>query len=188
MHKHICFLYTETTGLHQTNEAITKKNLFNFARLVILNYELGYYKDGVYIQEKKVRTLIKPVCFKIPEETTQYHGITQKYANKKGENLEETIMTFKNDLKNIDVIISHNIDFHLKTVLAEALKCNIQLDFNNFIIIDTISFYHKYEFIKLINLAQKLSIKNIFDDTPKIDIIRDVFLKLYKKFKKSCIN
>jgi site-specific recombinase XerD len=30
MSKRICFLYTETNGLHKTTEDITKKNLFNF--------------------------------------------------------------------------------------------------------------------------------------------------------------
>lgn len=188
MHKNICFIYTETTGLHKTDEEITKKNLFNFARLVVLNYELGHYKDDTYIQDKQVRVIIKPNCFIIPDETFVFHGITQKYANKKGKDLEETLLTFKNDLKNVDVIVSHNINFHLKTIIAETYKCNIQLDFNNFIIIDTINFYHTYDFIKLITLAQKLSIKNILEDTPKIDIIRVVFFKLYKKFKKSCIT
>ena len=55
MDKRICFLYTETTGLHQTNETITKKNLFCFARLVVLNYEIGVYKNGEYTIEKQER-------------------------------------------------------------------------------------------------------------------------------------
>jgi DNA polymerase III epsilon subunit-like protein len=186
MYKKICFVYTETTGLHQTNENVTKKNLFGFARMVTLNYEIGYVKDNEYIQEKTVRHIIKPRCMLIPEDTVKYHGITQEIANIKGKDPEQVINEFKNDIKTINIIISHNIDFHLKTILAEAVKYNINIDVNNYLIIDTISFYHDYEFIKLKDLAQKLKIKNIpTDNKDNVELIRDIFFKLYSKFKKS---
>lgn len=180
MYKRICFIYTETTGLHQTNECITKKNLFCFARLVVLNYEIGYYKDGKYIMEKNIRQIVKPRCMVIPDETVKYHGITQKIANKKGIDSEEIILNFKKDLENVNVIVSHNIDFHLKTIIAEAFKYNIKLEFNNYIIIDTISFYHNYGYIKLKDLANKLKLKKIPE--ANLEIIRNVFLELYNNY------
>ena len=34
MTRRICYLYTETNGLHELDENVSKKNLFGFARLV----------------------------------------------------------------------------------------------------------------------------------------------------------
>ncbi len=186
MYKRICFLYTETTGLHQSNYPVSKKKLYTFARMVSLNYEIGYLKDNEFIQEKKVRKIIKPRCMYIPEETIEYHGITQEIANKKGIDPEVVINELKDDLKTVDIVISHSIDFHLKTILAEAVRYNISLDFNNYVIVDTINFYHSYGFLKLKELAAKLSIKNIPESNENnVELIKNVFLKLYVKFTKS---
>ena len=185
MHKRICFIYTETTGLHQTNYPVSKKKLYTFARLVTLNYIIGYLKDNEFVQEKKVRKIAKPRCMFIPEETIEYHGITQEIANSQGVDPELIINELKEDLKTINVIISHNVDFHIKTVQAEAIRYNISLDFSNYIIVDTINFYHSYGFIKLKELASKLSIKNILETNENnVDLIKNVFLKLYTKFQK----
>jgi len=186
MYKRICFLYTETTGLHQVNENVSKKKLFAYARMVTLNYEIGYVKDKEFIQEKIVKQIVKPRCMYIPEETIEFHGITQEIANKKGIDPEIVINQFKDELKTVDIIVSHNVDFHLRTVLAEAVKYNINLDFNKFLIIDTINFYHDFGFTKLKELATKVGIKNIpTTNKSNVELIRDVFFKLYTKFKKS---
>ena len=186
MNKRICFLYTETNGLHKTNDEITKKNLFNFARLVVLNYEIGVVINDEYTPEKKVKHIIKPRCMIIPNETIEFHGITQDKANMKGIDPEEALNLFKIDLKNVDILISHSIDFHLKTILAESLKYNISIDFNKIIIVDTISFYHSFGFVKLKDLAQKLKIKDIPENNKNnVELIRNVFFKLYSKFQKS---
>lgn len=188
MNKKICFLYTETNGLHQTNDDITKKNLFCFARLVVLNYEIGVVINNEYVQEKKVKYIIKPRCMIIPDETIEFHGITQEKAIKKGIDPEEALNLFKTDLKGVDILVSHSIDFHLKTILAEALKYNISFDFHKILIIDTISFYHSFGFIKLKDLAQKLKIKDIPENNKNnVEIIRNIFFKLYSKFLKSLV-
>ena len=181
MNKRICVLYTETNGLHKTNDDITKKNLFCFARLVVLNYEIGIIEDGYYTQEKLIRQIIKPRCMIIHEETIQYHGITQEIAEQEGMDPEQALIIFKNDIKNVDIIISHNVKFHFNTIIAESLKYNLPIDFNEKIIIDTVSFYHDYGYIKLKDLAQKLKIKEISKNN--IELIRTVFFKLYSKFK-----
>lgn len=186
MYKRICFLYTETTGLHQVNKNVSKKELFGYARMVTLNYEIGYVKDKEFIQEKMLKQIVKPRCMVIPQETVEYHGITQQIANKKGLDPELVINQFKDELKTVDIIVSHNVDFHLRTILAEAVRYNIILDFNKFVIIDTINFFHSFGFIKLKELASKLGIKQIPEtNESNVELIRDVFFKLYSKFKKS---
>jgi len=183
----ICFIHTETNGLHKTNENISKKNLYNFARLVILNYEIGYIENNEYCIEKTERIIIKPNCMYINEDTIKYHGINQEFALENGTDPSDVIQKFKEDIKNINIIISHNIDFHLRTILAEAVRYNIQINLINYIIIDTISFFHDYGFIKMIDLAEKLIIKNITEKN-NIELIRDIFFRLYYKFEKHIKN
>ena len=100
----------------------------------------------------------------------------------------EALNLFKIDLKNVDILISHSVDFHLKTILAESLKYNISIDFNKIIIVDTISFYHSFGFVKLKDLAQKLKIKDIPENNKNnVELIKNVFFKLYSKFQKSLV-
>jgi DNA polymerase III epsilon subunit-like protein len=189
MFKRLCFVYTETNGLHKSTEDVSKKKLYNYARLVVLNYEIGYFKDNEFILENKVRKIIKPRCMFISEDTIKYHGITQDYAVANGYEPELVINAFKTDIKNTDIIISHNVDFHFKTLLAESLKYNIVIDFNNYIVIDTIDFFHQYGFLKLKELAKILRVKNIKETNEfNVELIRNVFFKLYIKYQKSLEN
>lgn len=188
MSKRLCFIYTETNGLHNTecNSDVNKKKLYSYARLVSLNYEIGVFKNNEFVLEKKIRQIVKPRCMVIPQETIEYHGITQEYACANGVDPEQVISTFKADIKNVDIIISHSVDFHFKTILAEALKYNIAIDFNKYVVVDTISFYHSYGLIKLKDLAMKLHIKDIKESNDSnVELIKNVFFKLYVKYEKS---
>jgi DNA polymerase III epsilon subunit-like protein len=188
MDKRICFLYTETNGLHKTTDELTKKNIFNFARLVVLNYEIGIIKNDEYTIEHNIKQIIKPRCMIIPEETIIFHNISQEKAIAKGIDPEEALTNFKTKLKNVDILVTHSADFHLKTILAESLKYNISIDFNKIIIVDTINFYHSFGFLKLKELALKLKIKDIIETNKNnVELIRNIFFKLYSKFKKSLI-
>jgi len=162
---------------------VSKKNLYCYARLVVLNYEIGYVENNKYYQEIKKKLIVKPHCINISN-STEYHGITQEYALNNGINCDKIIEEFKNDIKDVNVLVSHNIDFHLKTLLAEIVRYNIPFSLTSYIIIDTISFYHNYDYPKLKDLAVKLTVKNI-DDKDNLELIRDVFFKLYHKFEKS---
>ena len=177
----LCFFHTDTNNLHQTNDDVSKKNLYCFARLVKLSYEIGYMKNNEFISEMKVVKIAKPRSMYISEESINVHGITQKDAEEKGIDPEIIMSEFKNNIKKVHFIISHNIDFHLKTLIAEALRYNIMIDYNKYIIIDTMSFYHNNEYIKLSVLNKKL-----LDDKNKnnIDMIRNVFFKLYTNYIK----
>ena len=184
MVKKLCFVYTETNGLHTTNENVTKKNIYCFARLVTLNYEIGIFQNNKFIVEKTVRKIIKPRCMVIHEETIKYHGITQEFATTNGTDPEEVLIAFKNDIKTVHYIISHNVDFHFKTIIAESVRYNILLDLNKYIVIDTINFFHSFGYIKLKDLALQLHIKNI-EESNNLELIKNVFFKLYIKYTKS---
>ena len=179
--KRICFIHTETNGLHQTEKDVGKKYLYNFARLVKLNYEIGIY-DGEYKREKIIQHIIKPRACYISEEVAQINGISQEIAEEKGIDPEIVLGEFKLNIKKVDIIVSHNVDFHLKTLIAEATRFNIMIDYNKYIVIDTISFAQTKEYNKLQLLAKKL-LKTT--ETEQLQMIREVFFSLYQKYKQT---
>ena len=182
----VCIIYTETNGLHKTNENVSKKNLYAFARLVVLNYIIGYRNQNKeFIIEQNIRKIIKPRCMYI--NNTDFHGITNDIANTNGIEIENVLNEFNNDIKDINIIISHNIDFHLKTLLAEYVRYNIKINITNKIIIDTISFYHKLDFPKLIVLYSELFPKNK-KKKDNLTKIKECFLELYNQYEQSIIN
>jgi DNA polymerase III epsilon subunit-like protein len=183
MHKKICFLYTATNGLHKTKEDVCKKKLYLFARLVQINYDIGYFENNEYISEKKVSTLCKPRCMHITDDISKINNISLSKCSKKGIDPEIVISTFINDIKDVDIIVGHSVDFHLKAILGEVVRYNILVDMSKYLIIDTISFYHDYGYIKLEELAIKLKINT--DNYDKLDLIIISFFKLYKKYKSS---
>jgi DNA polymerase III epsilon subunit-like protein len=185
MTKRICIIHTETTGLHEfKDEKVYKKNLFGYARLVAFDWIIvNKEKDTDYKIEKKEKFIIKPRCLNIPEEIVQFHGISQQIAIKKGKEIEDVLYKFQNDLNNIDVIVSHSLEFHLKAVQAELVRYNKPIDFNKFLLIDLNSFDHKIIPTTLPNLSLKLLNKKLEDKSLVLDTICELFFKLYKNYE-----
>ena len=185
MAKTICFLYTETVkplydennipGTHNTNNMVNKKNLYLFSRPTSLHYITGFIKDNIFTEDKHIIDIIKPKSMCIDN------------ANDNGIDPDLCIANFIKNIKSIDIIIGHNINFHLKTIIAEAMKYNIFVNFANYLIIDIINFYHTFNLNLISDLAIKLNIKNI-DHKTNIELIKDIFFKLYSKFVKSISN
>ena len=189
MPKNICILYTETNGLHKLDESVSKKNSFGFARLVCLNYIIGYKKDGEFKELKKVRNILKPKCINFDENAIKYHKISQKKAEKKGIENTKVIKEFANDLKSVRVIVSHNLPFHIRAIQVELFKTCNYINFDDFILIDTINFYHKYDFLKLKELSNKILKKKFDNKKAKYNttIIKDIFMKLYNDYEKNVL-
>ena len=166
----VIFIYCHTNGLHQTNEDVIKKNLFEFARLVSLHYEIGTLEKNIFKSIKKVKVIIKPRCMIIDEDTIKFHGITNE--------IEDILNEFKKDTKDIKCIITHNIDFHLKTIMAEFIRYNIIFSFDKFMILDLINFHHNYNFPKLNFLYNKIIDINKNEDNIEIEKIKQIFIKL----------
>ena len=139
---------------------------------------------------KKEKYIIKPRCLNIPQEIVQFHGISQEVANKKGTDIEDVLNKFISDIKDVSVIISHSLDFHLKTVQAELVRYNKAINFNKYLLIDLNSFDHKIIPTTLNNLSQTLLNKKIEDKAIVIDIICELFFKLYYMYEQQikCIK
>jgi hypothetical protein len=50
----ICFIYTDTNGLHKCYKPVSTKNLYKIARLVAIHYMVGDYIDGKFTEEFKL--------------------------------------------------------------------------------------------------------------------------------------
>lgn len=183
--KTLCVFYVDTNGLHTTDDDVIKKNLYSFARLVSINYEIGYMENNKFVSTKKVRNIIKPRCMHITEESINIHGITQEIAINEGIDIEQVLDTFLKDLIDVDILISHNVKFHLKTIMAEFIRYNKPFSFSKFIIIDTISFFHTYSYPKLDILYNNIIEKKPKKKSSHLDMIRLCFLKLYDDYEKS---
>jgi DNA polymerase III epsilon subunit-like protein len=125
----------------------------------------------------------------ISEESFKIHGITMEVAEKEGLEIESVLKTFYKDLADVSIIISHNIEFHMKTLMGEFVRYNMIFTFKNFIIIDTISFYHKESYPKLEVLYEKLSVKKKSSKKlSNLEMIRICFLNLYEAYETSITN
>lgn len=183
--KTFCVFYTDTNGLHTTDDDVIKKNLYSFARLVAINYEIGYMENNKFVSIKKIKNIIKPRCMYITEESINIHGITQEIAMNEGIEIELALDKFVKDLSGVEILISHNVKFHLKTIMAEFIRYNKPFNFSNFIIIDTFSFFHNYSYPKLDILYNNIIEKKSKKNQTQLDMIRLCFIKLYDNYEKS---
>ena len=140
MRSNIVFIYAETNGLHKSYQAITGYNVNLYSNLVVLNYNIGYYSESkkkiIIKPENKHRIIIKPFGFIISEESTKIHGITQEYAMEHGEDIEKVLTKFLEDIKEINIIISHNLNFNLKTIQAEVFRKRMRFYSNDYKLFD----------------------------------------------------
>ena len=130
--------------------------------------EIGYIicdRDKIM---KEYSSLIKPDGFDI--KNTHIHGITDKYARKEGIDMKEFLEIFKKDLKEIDSVVSHNIDFDSNVMLSEIYRYD-ELD-----IYDIFKTKKKYCTMKiakkLYNLERYPKLKNLY---------KALFNKIYKQ-------
>ena len=144
--KNICFLYItiDTTDTLDTIDTINnsekshhismdvnveKKKLYCYERLTSIDYELGHMENNEYkIDKKSKQILVKPRC--------AHFKISNDLALEKGIDPEKILIKLLNQLKKINIIICNGARFTLNSILAEAIRYNIQLDLNKIMIID----------------------------------------------------
>ena len=126
--------------------------------------ELGYIictPNGILVKE--VNNLIKPDNFSI--NNSDIHGITNEMVNNEGVDIKTVLNNLHNDLKSVNTIIAHNINFDYSILLSE---CYRYFGMNHNIIVDIISkhqictmkmgknYLDTYKFPKLIDLHKHI--------------------------------
>jgi len=125
---------TETTGLFPRNIAPEQFELYNNSRMVEIAWEL-YTSEGIFINKESY--VIKPDDYIIPESVIAIHGITNEIAHETGVNITNVLDRLETVLKDVNIVVAHNISFDNAIVLSELYRHNFKSDglnkYNNLI-------------------------------------------------------
>lgn len=174
----VCFIYTHTNGIHETIEPVSKKNIFEFARLIQLKYSIGTFKSNNYNELIKEKYILKPKSINFNKNAENIHGISQKKAHKKGHDNSHVMNQFKKNLEGVQIIVGHNLNFHLKSIQVELFRTCVNIDFNNYILIDLMDF-NRNNSISLFNLSKKYNIDEKYSD---IKLLKKLFPIIYLEY------
>jgi DNA polymerase III epsilon subunit-like protein len=115
------FFDTETTGLLKNwNAPITAFD--NWPRLVQLAF-ITFDIKGNKLNEGNY--IIKPDGFKIPNDASNVHNISNEKALREGLPLEFVLRNFQFLVNQVKVLVAHNISFDEKIIGAEFLRTNM---------------------------------------------------------------
>ncbi len=180
----ICFIYTDTNGLHKTNDYVSTKNLYKFARLIAIHYMIGDY-DGSLKNITTKNIILKPNTIYFDKVAQSFHNITMEQAEKDGIDNKKAITELKNDLSDVKIIIGYSLPFHIKALQSECFRTAIDINFGKYILIDMMSFGHSYEHPKFAEMLVKY---NINKKLPQLEQYRDLFFILYSNYVKTIKN
>tara|TARA_B100000902_G_scaffold122048_1_gene122115 strand:+ start:435 stop:4748 length:4314 start_codon:yes stop_codon:yes gene_type:complete len=124
---------TETTGLPKKwNAPLSDSD--NWPRCVQISWQIHDQVGGLISNRDY---LIKPDGFNIPYDSEKIHGISTELASQKGEDISNVLNFFQDDLKKVQFIIGHNVNFDRNIFGAEFLRKGIDDPFPVLKIIDT---------------------------------------------------
>ena len=121
----ICFIDTETTGLPSRksfNSYYDPSDLekYSSSRVIEIGYIILEIIDNKITSKKEYSSLIKPDNFNI--NNSEIHGITQEECNNKGIEFTLFLNTFIQDMKDVDLIVAHNLLFDRNILLSEIYR------------------------------------------------------------------
>lgn len=185
----ILFIDTETTGLPKDWKApVTMLN--NWPRLIQIAWKIYDFKGN--LQKSEVYT-IEPDGFIIPFDSVKLHKITNTSAKLEGRYIKGVLIDLVERLKDVKVIVSHNIDFDTKVIGAEFLRYKIDSNFmliNTFCTMEELTDYceipseYGFKFPSLTELYFKIfkeTYKETHDAKLDVDICAKCFWELYRR-------
>ena len=178
----ICFIYTDTNGLHKCYDYPSTKNLYKYARLIAFHYMIGTYSGGVFTETFTKHVILKPKTINFDPTAQKIHKITMDDAYKNGIDNLDAIREFKDDLSNVKIIVGHSLPFHIKALQVECFRTAIDINFSKYILIDMMNFGHKMEYPKLIDIITKYKIDTKLS---QLNQYKELFLILYNEYAKN---
>jgi hypothetical protein len=170
MNKIVCFLNTDISGEHSSDidEEMTKKDIYKLGRMASLNYMVGQYKDKVFTEIIHIDTQVSHI-----------------WLGGESENTPNVLLSnMKQHLSTVNIIIGYDVNYHIKSIISEALRYNIYIDFTKFILINLKTFNNNYETNNIKELYDILNDKKdiVLDE---IQMLICCFNKLYMKLVKT---
>jgi hypothetical protein len=167
----LCFLYVNVNGNHKSDEFVNEKNIYNYARPIYIEYEIGeYLKNNKYKILKRKLFYFKPYCHNIKNDDLK------EVCESEGIDSDIIINELYQDIQNCYIIL-YDINKQLNSLMTESIKFKTKLSFKNNKIIDIYNFNHEYE-LSLKKLGKKLLNEN-YDNY--LDMIKNIFFNLYNK-------
>ncbi len=111
---------TETTGLPKTR-FISPFTLHQWPHIVQFSYII-YDSSLNNIVESKDYIIKVPESILIPDDSSKIHGITNQISLDKGVPINDVLSEFFHDLREVDTLIGHNIEFDVNMVKVELLR------------------------------------------------------------------
>jgi DNA polymerase III epsilon subunit-like protein len=109
--KKLMILDTETNGLHHS------RNLLSIGWIILTDTDDILFIDWIEYYLRKINN-------NIDTGREDIHGLTREKLNSEGIEMNDILDKFKEDLKNIDIIIAHNVDFDIGTIKNELKNHN----------------------------------------------------------------
>ena len=118
----------ETTGLPtKWNPPVNEEKWWPY----IVQFSWMVYNIEKNSVEKSVDKIIKlPKDMKIPEESTNIHGITNEKMNTEGVSIAGVLDQFMIDLSKADIVVAHNLKFDKSMTLVECNRNKKIINFN----------------------------------------------------------
>jgi DNA polymerase III epsilon subunit-like protein len=110
---------TETTGLIKT--CISPDTLSLLPIIVQFSY-IVYDTEKQDITVSRDHIIKVPEGIVIPEESIQFHKITNDISAKKGVPLTEVLNEFFEHLRTVDTLIGHNVEFDVNMIKLELMR------------------------------------------------------------------
>jgi DNA polymerase-3 subunit epsilon len=112
------FFDTETTGLPKQRNRSATEDPNNWPEPVSISWIVT--QDSKILRAKSY--IVKPGGWTIPEESVQIHGIPQDLAVAQGLDLNTILGEFIRDLRSVDVVVAHNLDFDKNVMTAASIR------------------------------------------------------------------
>ena len=131
---------TETTGL-PGSRIINPDTLKLWPHIVQFSYVIydTDLNDIVKSSDNIIRVSNEII---ISEESSKIHGITSEISKAKGVNIDIVLNDFFDNLRNVDLLIGHNVSFDINMVKVEILRLIYASSLINPIILNNITIFY----------------------------------------------
>lgn len=111
---------TETTGLPKC-KIVNYESQHLWPHIVQFSYVI-YDTDTKIILKTFDKIIKMKNDISIPAESSNIHGITDVISRTKGVDINEVLLSFFNDMENINLLVGHNISFDINMLKIELLR------------------------------------------------------------------
>jgi len=111
---------TETTGLPQTKN-INQDSLDKWPHIVQFSYIIFDNDTNSFDLSRDFIIRMDPGIL-IPKEASNIHGISDQMSQEKGVHIEEVLNQFFYHLRQVDLLVGHNVSFDINMIYVELLR------------------------------------------------------------------